>query len=168
MVETWLQKCLSRHASCRPAPTYQNPRRVLDLDGPNVVLCDLPGENAQYVCLSHCWGDSRIITTTGATLTERMNGIDMNQLPRTFQEAIIYTRKLGIRYLWIDSLYAHGMPGKMYHADLKSDASSKIQKQTGRNRARSCPAYIPTHISHLRQPDRRATTEVYSSSIPKQ
>jgi hypothetical protein len=32
------------------------------------------------------------------------NGIDWHELPKTFQDAIIFTRALGINYLWIDSL----------------------------------------------------------------
>jgi len=31
-------------------------------------------------------------------------GIPLNTLPKTFRESIIFTRLLGIRYLWIDSL----------------------------------------------------------------
>lgn len=31
-------------------------------------------------------------------------GIDWDDLPRTFQDAVITTRAIGIQYLWIDSL----------------------------------------------------------------
>lgn len=31
-------------------------------------------------------------------------GISLSGLPRTFQDAISVTRKLGVRFLWIDSL----------------------------------------------------------------
>lgn len=34
-----------------------------------------------------------------------MDNIDMDELPKTFQDAIVITRRLGARYLWIDSLY---------------------------------------------------------------
>ena len=33
-----------------------------------------------------------------------MNGIPFSELPRTFQDAVHITRRLGIQYLWIDSL----------------------------------------------------------------
>ncbi|KAH7417832.1 heterokaryon incompatibility protein-domain-containing protein [Cadophora sp. MPI-SDFR-AT-0126] len=33
-----------------------------------------------------------------------MDGISFNSLPRTFQDAIVVTRRLGLTYLWIDSL----------------------------------------------------------------
>ncbi|KAL8855860.1 MAG: hypothetical protein Q9178_007521 [Gyalolechia marmorata] len=38
------------------------------------------------------------------TLEIRKMSIPLNSLPRTFQDAIVITRKLGLRYIWIDSL----------------------------------------------------------------
>ena len=35
------------------------------------------------------------------------NGISVSMLPKTFQDAVYVTRILGIRYLWIDSLYVY-------------------------------------------------------------
>nr|ADT63893.1 HET domain protein pin-c2 [Neurospora crassa] len=59
-----------------------------------------------YFTLSHCWGppEKRPTTTTKANLSQRMERIPFVELPRTFQDAIEMTRKLGHRYLWIDSL----------------------------------------------------------------
>jgi hypothetical protein len=45
-----------------------------------------------------------MITTTVATLEERKQSIPMASLPKTFRDAVITTRRLGIEYLWIDSL----------------------------------------------------------------
>jgi hypothetical protein len=39
-----------------------------------------------------------------STLPEYMKGITTSNLPRTFQDAVTVTKKLGISYLWIDSL----------------------------------------------------------------
>jgi Heterokaryon incompatibility protein (HET) len=36
---------------------------------------------------------------------DHKGGITWDKLPRTFQDAISFTRRLKIRYLWIDSLY---------------------------------------------------------------
>lgn len=44
------------------------------------------------------------ITTTSSTLLTRKNNIEYQNLPRTFQDAIYVSRRLGYRYLWIDSL----------------------------------------------------------------
>jgi hypothetical protein len=105
-VEKWLTNCLQEHDSCRAGPIPLLPSRVLDLraNEPDLVLCEPRQKRAGYVCLSHCWGDARGITTTIANLEAFKSGITFQGLPRTFQEAIIFTRKLGIQYLWIDSL----------------------------------------------------------------
>lgn len=45
-----------------------------------------------------------MIRTTSATIAQRKKAIPFSQLPRTFQEATSIIRRLGFRYLWIDSL----------------------------------------------------------------
>ena len=62
------------------------------------------GRIGRYNTLSHCWGGEVPLTTTTATLGARKEEIPFTALPKTFQDAVIITRKLGIRYLWIDSL----------------------------------------------------------------
>lgn len=37
-------------------------------------------------------------------IEKRREGIDWSSLPKTFQDAVTVTRKLGVRFLWIDSL----------------------------------------------------------------
>jgi hypothetical protein len=44
------------------------------------------------------------LTTTRKTLHERVAGIPMETLPKSFQDGVTITRNLGFRYLWIDSL----------------------------------------------------------------
>lgn len=63
------------------------------------------GETGQYVALSYCWGpDGQAKTLTHATIREFKNAIVVRELPQTLRDAILVTRKLGIRYLWIDAL----------------------------------------------------------------
>ena len=93
---------------CFPRNT-RLPNRVLDL-GPSknptsIRLYRTRNEEARYVCLSHCWGTGNgLLKTTYATLLTRKRGILESELPKTFLDAVIFTRKLRIRYLWIDSL----------------------------------------------------------------
>lgn len=47
---------------------------------------------------------SKHFTTTTSSLVDRKRGIDLEVMPKTFQDAVKVTRKLGFRYLWIDSL----------------------------------------------------------------
>jgi Heterokaryon incompatibility protein (HET) len=69
-----------------------------------VSLLETAGKKGRYVTLSHCWGSSQVLTTTEATLNERLSCIRWQQLPLLFQDAISLTRSLGLKYLWINSL----------------------------------------------------------------
>ncbi|KAF2810666.1 HET-domain-containing protein [Mytilinidion resinicola] len=58
-----------------------------------------------YIALSHRWNSNTALqSTTGANVGRRKEEIDLNSLSQTFQDAVTATRKLGIQYLWIDSL----------------------------------------------------------------
>jgi hypothetical protein len=84
------------------------PTRVIDvgsvngLEEPRLVLSE--GCRAKYVALSHCWGGSRPLITDASTLAKHLQKIEMSTLPWTFRDAVIATRTLGYRFLWIDSL----------------------------------------------------------------
>lgn len=85
------------------------PTRVLDVGSGEVRLVETAEEHIseadrRYVALSHCWGKIHIITTKKETLKDRLQGIRMDDLSKTFQDAVEATRKLGFRYIWIDSL----------------------------------------------------------------
>lgn len=43
-------------------------------------------------------------TTTSSSLVDRLDQILWADLPKTFRDAVIVTRSLGVRYLWIDSI----------------------------------------------------------------
>jgi hypothetical protein len=80
------------------------PTRVLDVTSNKVRLIETSRERGAYIALSYCWGDEPFINTTKSRLQDRKEGITFGNLPKTFQDAVIITRKLGIKYLWIDSL----------------------------------------------------------------
>ncbi len=81
------------------------PRRVLDLSDGRIRLVEtIAGQQGHYVALSHCWGKEQLLTTTRDTFASRVDGIELHDMPRTFQDSIQITRSLGIRYIWIDSL----------------------------------------------------------------
>lgn len=69
-----------------------------------VLLEPTAGLDGSYIALSHCWGTGRMFKTTIASKKQRMRNIRLTELPRTFRHAITVTRKLDVRYLWIDSL----------------------------------------------------------------
>jgi hypothetical protein len=122
-VRSNLDHCNSTHALCRKGDDSQwsLPTRVLDVGVHNTsddglvsnptLYVSKPGQQESYLCLSHCWGTSdknaaKPLETRKVTLStfQQPNGIEWSGLTKTFQEAVTFTRKLGIRYLWIDSL----------------------------------------------------------------
>lgn len=82
------------------------PTRVLDVkhEGSDPFLFVTDGEMGQYLALSHCWGKPRFLTTTTANIDKHKICVSMSDMPQNFQDAVIVARRLGFRYLWIDSL----------------------------------------------------------------
>lgn len=118
LARSWLQTCRTTHKQCM----FQNetarelPTRLLDLQAPglekDVVLClsstiNSPIEDAGkigYASLSHCWGSSPLLKTEWGNYGKHLKSINFSELPKTFQQAIAFSRTMDIRYLWIDSL----------------------------------------------------------------
>ncbi|KAF2273808.1 HET-domain-containing protein [Westerdykella ornata] len=107
-MKEWIEECVAEHSDylCQAPEHPILPKRVVDVGRSNedVKLVETNGEKGQYICLSHCWGPTQIITTKLATLEDRKKGIPWSELSKTFQEAITLTRTLGFQYIWIDSL----------------------------------------------------------------
>ncbi|KZL87036.1 het domain-containing protein [Colletotrichum incanum] len=107
LVKYWLHSCQNSHSSCDPESSKPLPTRVLDVNYPNpklVITSNLPRPVEKYVALSHCWGSSQPLRTLNGNIEQHRNGIDLNILPQTFQDAIRLTRNLKFQYIWIDSL----------------------------------------------------------------
>jgi hypothetical protein len=107
-VRRLLDNCIKSHSSCSQQHVPNLPTRVLEIGSDDTkptfrLLCS-PSTKARYACLSHCWGNSRAIVTEKATLETYTQGISWDMLPETFQEAVLIARKLGLQYLWVDSL----------------------------------------------------------------
>jgi hypothetical protein len=79
--------------------------RLLELSAKQPKLIVPPdGEIPPYLALSHCWGGGSPLRTMRANIDQHYVGININDLPKTFQDAIIITKALGFQNLWIDSL----------------------------------------------------------------
>jgi hypothetical protein len=107
-----LNECVQNHSQCR-LRTFDLaalPSRLLDVgqgrDGVTVRVQDTTaiGVSVQYLALSHCWGNLHTIKLTSMSLAQHYASSPIQELPKTFREAVSITRKLGFRYLWIDSL----------------------------------------------------------------
>lgn len=108
LAQDWLATCVRDHTStCSHAPGY-TPPRLLDLRGSSVRLIlrqQIKAPNMSYAALSHCWGRApQNLVLTSENCTSLLDGIRVDDLPQTFQDAISLCRKLAISFLWIDSL----------------------------------------------------------------
>ncbi|KAK3352228.1 heterokaryon incompatibility protein-domain-containing protein [Lasiosphaeria hispida] len=131
-VRRWLSICEARHgAVCSSAHTMQlmdwtSPAlavpdfRCVDLEQNCLVrLRDVAetgcGERAlRYAALSYVWGqadsDEAFFKTLTANVEERSvphffaRNENHARIPRTIRDAMAVTRKLGLRYIWVDSL----------------------------------------------------------------
>jgi hypothetical protein len=105
-VKSWIRTCDAKHG-CVVQDAVM-PTRVLDLGrqgSQGIVLFEMHGQRGRYITLSHCWGASHSFTTTRRNLEIRKREISLNDLPKTFRDAVTGTRQLGVQYLWIDSLF---------------------------------------------------------------
>ncbi|KAK8109003.1 hypothetical protein PG984_014804 [Apiospora sp. TS-2023a] len=106
----WINHCATSHdCGILDAPDLM-PRILLDLNKLNMennvrITETEPLFRAPYVALSYCWGrqDQKVILTRQEK-ARLLEGISIEQLDQTIQDAIKVARELEFRYLWIDAL----------------------------------------------------------------
>lgn len=76
----------------------------MGLSNDDVRLYITQGKKADFVALSHGSGGGTPLKTTTTSLPSRLSAISFDQSPKTFRDAVNVTRRLGMRFLWIDSL----------------------------------------------------------------
>ncbi|KAF2762494.1 HET-domain-containing protein [Pseudovirgaria hyperparasitica] len=114
ITKQWIDTCRTRHTKCnswtdRDSSTRHLPTRVIDVnsEGDKEVRLHITDESdkSHYIALSYCWGKPvNPFLTTAETIERHRAGIKVSSMPKTYQDAIHLTRKLGIRYIWIDAL----------------------------------------------------------------
>ncbi|CAG8979236.1 hypothetical protein HYALB_00011906 [Hymenoscyphus albidus] len=125
----WIKECSKEH-SCAESSQSILPERVVDIGLDDTTpkkgtrylteysqfrrlrVNESCGQFGSYAVLGHCWGSSPIVTSVKSNFHDRKSHISWNELSKTFQDAVTITWKLGIPYLWIDSLcIIQGDPG---------------------------------------------------------
>ncbi|KAK8249297.1 heterokaryon incompatibility protein-domain-containing protein [Phyllosticta capitalensis] len=94
------------------ADDWVAPTRLIDVDpggmGLDVQLrysASIPQDNLDYAALSYCWGDHKPeCMTTPKTMNQNLLRMSWESMPQTFRDTITFTRGLGLKYLWIDSI----------------------------------------------------------------
>ncbi|KAI4650401.1 hypothetical protein J4E93_002757 [Alternaria ventricosa] len=127
VIKYWLSDC-DRHHGCKPlehaatGAKLRLPTRLLDVgkmgDESVRLWATNPNDSGEWIALSHRWGLQHL-STTPETLQSHLDGIQLSALPATFRDAVIVTRALGRRYLWIDSLCVIQGPGGDFNTEAK-------------------------------------------------
>lgn len=114
-ISGWCDQCIHSHQMCQQPDEEKVGNvfrrltaRVLDLRPSKSTSSNSPHLTEEfcgpYVALSHCWGNTRCIITEKNNIESHKKGIPLQHLPKTLQDAIVFTKGIGLRYLWIDSL----------------------------------------------------------------
>jgi hypothetical protein len=132
LAQYWLTECLNTHyPSC---PTLQAedahhffPDRLVDIscEQPRLLLTHVEKPSyPEYATLSHCWGSKPdFFTLTESNIDELCKRVPVTRLSKTFQDAILTAQRLGIFYIWIDSLCII-QSGKGSHEDWQKQSTA--------------------------------------------
>ncbi|KAI3332710.1 heterokaryon incompatibility protein-domain-containing protein [Ustulina deusta] len=107
-IQDWATAC-ERHPQCGNLNwSRKNPTRLIQiLSDTQIQIIDARHvEFVQYVALSYCWGSSRIADTrtVKANIAERKKPFPITDLRKTIQHAIDLVRRVGLRFIWVDSV----------------------------------------------------------------
>jgi hypothetical protein len=82
------------------------PTRAIDVGDENTPpkLITTHGRIDTWIALSYCWGGDSEFIHNDNTVSSLEAGIPLNDYPPTLRDAIVITRALSIKYIWIDAL----------------------------------------------------------------
>lgn len=86
------------------------PKRVIEIDqnledgSLKLRLITTNTGRGKYLALSYCWGRGPNFNLTFDNIEDLHKALPLGKIPQTIQDAIILTKRLGSRYLWVDSL----------------------------------------------------------------
>ncbi|KAK4228839.1 heterokaryon incompatibility protein-domain-containing protein [Podospora fimiseda] len=119
-IKSWMESCQERHAECLQSlsgmETFSKqdsllPTRCIQVQfNPEngqleSFLVETAGLSGRYITLSHRWiSDTEKCSTTSQNIQQRLNGASLGPLPPLFTDAFLLAARLGIPYVWIDSL----------------------------------------------------------------
>lgn len=107
----WHRICKTSHPLCAerkqtiPQSTAM-PTRVIDVgdESQNPSLQISKGKSGSWIALSYCWGASSDFVLNQTTHEKLTAGLPLSEFPQTIRDAIVITRALDERYLWVDAL----------------------------------------------------------------
>ena len=92
LVNSWLHKCDTACSDCQGVWRHELlTTRMLDVVDNKLVDCP---PHCRYAALSYVWGG----------VVPEPDALDKGTLPPTIMDAMEVTRRIGVRYLWVDAL----------------------------------------------------------------
>ncbi|KAF2834705.1 HET-domain-containing protein [Patellaria atrata CBS 101060] len=120
LIKRWIDECEKNHTRCRNQYHRLRQREAFRFRAIDVQQYCLgaPLWPCRYVALSYVWGNaSQVLLTDDILVNLQEPGslkTIMNDLPKTVSDAIVIASKIGIRYLWIDTLCINrSQPGEL-------------------------------------------------------
>ncbi|KAI0376760.1 heterokaryon incompatibility protein-domain-containing protein [Hypomontagnella monticulosa] len=120
VIRRWVDDCIAgrdSHTGCGARSLAQSkplstPTRLIDVGATDVDTIriaprdKLPqSSDLRYLILSYCWGRGNdSAKTTPANYQRRLKQIEVSDLPNTIRDAVELTRRMNIRYLWVDAI----------------------------------------------------------------
>lgn len=105
-IEQQLESCLSKHEECGKDEVF-TPTRLVFVGSekkPMRLIEPSKDSSVRYAALSHCWGEDQPLQLKLDNLTAFRSSITEADLPPLYKDAVIVCKRLGIEYLWVDSL----------------------------------------------------------------
>ncbi|KAI1382204.1 heterokaryon incompatibility protein-domain-containing protein [Hypoxylon crocopeplum] len=112
-IQKWLYGCLD-HSACGTRWTGERiinpweavmPSRCIHITPKRCSLRSTDGIHGAYITLSHRWNDdTKLSITTTDNYEDRERGVWQPTLPSVFRDTLLVAGRLGIQYVWIDSL----------------------------------------------------------------
>jgi hypothetical protein len=114
----------------------------------------------KYAALSYCWGGDPEQETTEENYNQRLQGRDLNTLPRLLAEAVEFTALCGLEYIWIDAL--------CIVQDRQSDREHELRKLP-ETYANAMFTILASHAENVHQgllPEARASVRL-TNKLPR-
>jgi hypothetical protein len=115
IIKAWLQTCQSHTRCCQTISGRRSinarraplPTRCVEVLARGFRLRETGSETGSYIALSHRWtSETELCCTTTENIDARRerNADWLQTLPKTFLDALDFARRLGVKYVWVDSL----------------------------------------------------------------
>ncbi|PNP74810.1 hypothetical protein FNYG_11947 [Fusarium nygamai] len=109
LAKKWLQTCKDHHNCGSASEDGWYPKRLIHVgderQSPRLIVSKDERPEGCYVALSHCWGeDPEFLMLTSDNLSDFCIEIRLQNLPASFRDAVMTCRRIGIPYIWVDSL----------------------------------------------------------------